>query len=223
MFGLSNRGTDSWKRHGLHMQLGLLMSLLMLVAAVHVQRTTTPEVAPDVTPQETIAVDEVQPTTQTKTPPPPSRPLVPVEVPDNQIIDGDPIEINSTELEIEQERQTQLGLSGRPEEGGDSQSDPFVSVEDSPDCGGVQALHGEVRYPEYARKVGIEGRVRVRFVVTKEGNVVQPEILQGAHELLNDEALRAVDQLKCTPGRQRGKPVAVRMTLPVIFQLGSSR
>jgi protein TonB len=55
--------------------------------------------------------------------------------------------------------------------------------------------------------------------VNEEGNVVQPTVTRGVHKLLNEEALRAVQQLDCKPGMQRGNPVKVRMSLPVTFRL----
>ena len=95
----------------------------------------------------------------------------------------------------------------------------YVIVEDEPECGGVQALQSKVEYPEFAKKAGIEGRVFVQFVVDETGEVVDPEVTRGVHQLLNQEALDAVQKMKCEPGRQRGQAVKVRMSLPVTFRL----
>jgi outer membrane transport energization protein TonB (TC 2.C.1.1.1) len=93
-------------------------------------------------------------------------------------------------------------------------------VEDSPQLiGGLAALQGEVQYPEFAKKAGIEGRVFVQFVVDEDGNVQNPKVTRGVHKLLNEEAIRAVKQMKFKPGKQRGKPVKVQMSLPVTFRL----
>ncbi|WP_249067047.1 energy transducer TonB [Halalkalibaculum roseum] len=70
-----------------------------------------------------------------------------------------------------------------------------------------------------ARKAGIEGQVYVQFVVNKEGNVEDPRVTRGIGGGADDEALRCVKQSKFKPGRQRGQPVRVQYSLPVIFKL----
>jgi TonB family protein len=95
----------------------------------------------------------------------------------------------------------------------------FVVVEEQPSCGGVQALAEHIQYPEEAREAGIEGRVFVQFVVDENGDVVDPKVTRGVQEALDEEALAAVKQLECTPGKQRGQPVRVRMALPVTFKM----
>jgi len=97
-----------------------------------------------------------------------------------------------------------------------------TSVEEQPSCGGVRALAEHIQYPESARKAGIEGRVFVQFVVDENGDVIDPKITKGVQEVLNREALRVVKQLECEPGKQRGKPVKVKMAVPVTFALPDS-
>jgi TonB family protein len=100
---------------------------------------------------------------------------------------------------------------------------PYVVVEDPPKLkGGLAALQEEITYPKLARKAGIEGRVFVKFVVGTDGAVQNPTVTRGVHKLLNEEALRAVKKITFEPGRQRGKPVRVQMSLPVTFQLPDS-
>lgn len=101
----------------------------------------------------------------------------------------------------------------------ESSEEVFVVVEEQPDCGGVAALVDQIQYPEFAKKAGIEGRVFVQFVVDENGSVTNPKVTRGVHKLLDEEALRAVRALECTPGEQRGTPVKVRMSLPVTFKL----
>jgi len=95
----------------------------------------------------------------------------------------------------------------------------YVVVEEQPDCGGLSALQEAVVYPETARRQGIEGRVFVQFIVDENGAVGTPTVARGAHPLLDQAALEAVGRLSCTPGRQSGIPVKVKMALPVIFRL----
>ena len=163
-------------------------------------------------------MEEVQQTKQEKKPPPPPKPPVPVEVPNNETIDNEDVDFDAS-LDLDQSLDTDQGPPEPAQEEEEEEDEIFVVVEQQPDCGGVKALQEEVEYPEFAKKAGIEGRVFVQFVVNEQGNVVNPKVTRGVHKLLNEEALRAVKTLSCTPGKQRGKSVKVQMSLPVTFRL----
>jgi TonB family protein len=77
-------------------------------------------------------------------------------------------------------------------------------------------LRSTQRWPDSLRH--IEGKVFVSFVVDTTGGIQQSEVLKGLHPQLDAEALRLVSLLHFEPGRQNGKPVAIRYTLPVAFQ-----
>ncbi|MDZ7756900.1 TonB family protein [Rhodohalobacter sp.] len=110
-----------------------------------------------------------------------------------------------------------------PEDGVEAQQDDFfVVVEKMPELiGGLGSIQQKMRYPEMARKAGIEGRVYVQFVVDENGNVVDPQILRGIGGGADEEAIRVVSQAKFKPGMQRGKPVRVKYSLPILFSLGN--
>ena len=77
-----------------------------------------------------------------------------------------------------------------------------------------------VQYPEEALKNKVEGKVYVQFVIDTAGNVVEPKVIRGVSPELDAEALRVVSEMPAwKPGMQRGKPVRVSFTLPVIFKL----
>ena len=60
----------------------------------------------------------------------------------------------------------------------------------------------------------------VTFVVNKDGNIVNPEVAKGVNPSLDKEALRVISQMPSwKPGKQRGKPVKVRYSVPVNFRL----
>ena len=103
----------------------------------------------------------------------------------------------------------------------------FFVVEDMPKFNGNNSdaflihIQKNLRYPFEAQEKGIEGRVFVQFDVDKYGKVKNAKIVRGVHEALDNEALRVVSESpKWSPGLQRGKPVAVRFTFPIVFQLG---
>jgi TonB family protein len=98
--------------------------------------------------------------------------------------------------------------------------DTFTVVEQMPELvGGLGSLQNMVKYPELAKRAGIEGRVIVTFIVDEEGNVINPQVVRGIGGGCDEEALRVVSQAKFTPGMQRGKKVKVKYSLPVIFRL----
>ncbi|MBE9511854.1 MAG: TonB family protein [Bacteroidetes bacterium] len=101
----------------------------------------------------------------------------------------------------------------------------FFIVEDMPHFpGGKQALSeyisSNIQYPKKALKKNISGKVMVRFLVDKQGNVKDVAIEKGVDPLLDQEALRVVSNMpKWKPGEQRGKPVGVTLSVPVEFKL----
>ena len=101
--------------------------------------------------------------------------------------------------------------------------DYFRVVEDMPQLiGGRQSLNECIEYPQEAREAGIEGRVTIKFIVNKEGNVENPSVLRGK-EGLNEEAMRCVKKLKFSPGKQRGEAVRVQYAMPVNFKLSKEK
>lgn len=90
--------------------------------------------------------------------------------------------------------------------------------------GGVEALAqwiaDNLQYPTEAIKNGIEGRVIVRFLITKSGDLEKIHVMRSPDDLLSEEAIRVVKLLpKFTPGMVDGEPVNVWFTLPLTFKL----
>lgn len=104
----------------------------------------------------------------------------------------------------------------------------FTIVEEQPEYpGGMKAFYqyvGEnLNYPEQARRLGIEGRVYVQFIVEKDGSVSDVKPVKGIGGGCDSEAARVIAGLQnFEPGTQRGRAVRVRMVLPIIFKLDSS-
>ncbi|MBR3569054.1 MAG: M56 family metallopeptidase [Salinivirgaceae bacterium] len=102
----------------------------------------------------------------------------------------------------------------------------FIIVEDMPEFpGGEEELRKfiaeNVEYPEDAKAQKQEGKVFVKFVIDKEGNVRDAEIVNGTRfESLNNEALRVIKSMpQWKPGKQRGQNVNVSFVVPINFQL----
>ena len=107
----------------------------------------------------------------------------------------------------------------------ENDSKVYIAVEEQPAFPGgkkdlMRYLKGTISYPESAKKSGEEGTVHLQFIVTKEGEIKEPEVIKGVNEALNEEALRVVRNMPdWEPGKQRGEPVNVRYKLPIRFAL----
>ena len=101
----------------------------------------------------------------------------------------------------------------------------FDMVEQAPQFpGGPAELMGwlskNIRYPVIAQENGIQGRVICQFVVGSDGSVRDIKVMRGVDPSLDKEAIRVIQSMpKWIPGRQNGKAVSVRYTLPVTFKL----
>lgn len=105
---------------------------------------------------------------------------------------------------------------------------PFFSVEKMPEYpGGDKALMDfffrNIRYPASAVEKKIQGRVTLRFVVNKTGNVENIEVIRGLNEACDAEAIRVIKLMpKWIPGVQKGENVSVYFTVPILFKLPAS-
>lgn len=101
----------------------------------------------------------------------------------------------------------------------------FQVVENMPEFPGGMAelmkfLQKNIKYPTISQENGVQGRVIVQFVVNRDGSIVDPVVMRSVDPYLDKEALRVVKSMpKWKPGEQRGKPVRVKFTLPVMFRL----
>lgn len=207
---------DLRKYYTVFLQIGLLATLVIFIVAVKMdlQGDAPEEYVLD--EQEVIEMEEIIQTEHIETPPPPPRPPVPQEVPDDEIIDDD--------LDMSMFDQDGFGddlaLPPPPEDEEEPEEDFFTVVENMPELiGGLAELQSNINYPEQARRAGIEGRVYVQFIVNEEGQVEDPEVIRGIGGGCDEEAIRAVRQAEFRPGMQRGRPVRVQYSLPIVFQL----
>lgn len=101
-----------------------------------------------------------------------------------------------------------------------NESEYFVAVEQMPSpIGGIKGIQEKIVYPESAKRAGIEGRVYVKAFIDETGKVVSAEIIKGIGGGCDEAAIDAVMKTKFNPGKQRGKPVKVQVTVPIVFRL----
>ncbi len=101
----------------------------------------------------------------------------------------------------------------------------FVVVEQMPEFPGgqqklMQYFADNVRYPVIAQENGIQGRVICQFTVWKDGSISDIKVVRGGDKSLEKEAIRLIKNMpKWKPGKQRGKAVSCKFTVPVNFVL----
>ncbi len=197
------------------LQSGLIVTLLIMIVAFKLNLRSEPPVAIAVAQQEEVVMEEVIQTKQIETPPPPPRPPVPVEVPNDEVIEDEIINLDA-ELDLD----GPIDLPPPPPPAEDEEEEFFVVVENMPELvGGLAGLQKKVKYPEMATRAGIEGRVTIQFIVNEQGKVENPRVIRGIGGGCDEEALKAVQQAKFKPGMQRGRPVRVQYSLPIVFKL----
>lgn len=220
-----NPKADLSRRSALFMNIGLSASLLLVIVAFE-WRTYDDSGLMDLGNIDDDFEDimEIPPTEQP--PPPPPKVQLPeiIEVPDEEEIEEE-IEV---ELDVEVTEETvieDIVFEEAPDE--EAVDEVFTIVEDQPEFpGGMQAFYKYVAdnmdYPSQARRMGIEGRVYVQFVVDKVGNVTEVKSVKGIGAGCDEEAERVLREApKFKPGKQRGRAVKVRMVLPIIFKLSN--
>lgn len=210
--------------YNLFLEIGLIISLLIFLGLTNLPLQGSSDKDIEFSERdEVIEMEEVEQTEQEERPPPPPRPTAPVEVPNDEVIEDEALDIDA-ELNMQEE----MELPPPPPSSGEGEDeeeeeDFFVAVEEMPELkGGLASLQKKIKYPEVARKAGIEGRVVVQFIVNEDGEVEDPKVIRGIGGGCDEEALRVVKEAKFKPGRQRGEPVRVRYSLPIVFKLQST-
>ena len=161
-----------------------------------------------------LEVEQVQATEQQARQQAPSRPTIPIESEDEDIPED--LTIESTEINLDE-----LPPPPPPPEEESGEPEIFLAYDEPPQpIGGFAAIQRNLKYPEIARKAGVEGRVIVQCVIDEKGNVVSTEVVKSLGNNGCDEAaIKAIKSVKWKPAKQRDKPVPVRVAIPVVFKL----
>lgn len=188
-----------------------------------------------------VKQEEVK-TVQPVAPPPPAlkssiKFTAPVIKKDEEVADEDQMK-SQEELTESKVTISIADVKGNDEEGGEliedlkqivteapAEEQVFDMVEQKPQFPGGEAemmawLHNNIRYPVIAQENGVQGRVICQFVVGSDGSIRDIKVARGVDPSLDKEAVRVIGAMpKWIPGRQNGKAVSVRYTLPVMFRL----
>lgn len=97
----------------------------------------------------------------------------------------------------------------------------FLTAEVMPKFDGmVEFLSRKLKYPNSARRLGIEGKAYIGFVVSADGSITDVKLVRGFHPDCDKEALRVVSLMPAwSPGMQNKIPVPVRMVVPITFKI----
>ncbi|MBU1100837.1 MAG: TonB family protein [Bacteroidetes bacterium] len=197
-------------------EISMILALAILIVAFKFfPKFEKEEVVLDGT-QELVQVEEVESTKQENLPPPPPKPPVPIEAPSDDVLED--IEISDTEIDLDEV----IEAPPPPPPAEEEETDPvfFVAVEQQPQpIGGIAGIQAKIVYPEIAKRAGVQGRVFIKAFVDEKGDVVKAEVLKGIGAGCDEAAVAAVLKTKFKPGRQRGKPVKVQVSIPVVFKL----
>lgn len=193
-------------------EASMAVSLLSVILLFALFPNTRQTVAHTPLQQEFVEFEDIENTRQENRPPPPPRPPIPIEAPADQVLED--VDIFSTEIDVNED------VAPPPPQTNVGEEEYFVAVEDMPEpVGGLAAIQRLVVYPELARRAGVQGRVYVLAYVNEKGEVTKAEVQKGIGAGCDDAAVAAVLKATFLPGRQRGKPVRVRVSIPIRFQL----
>ncbi|MCB2203710.1 energy transducer TonB [bacterium] len=198
-----------------YMEISLIIALLLVTAAFaffpDIQRENVAIQASD----EIVKVEDIENTRQENRPPPPPRPPIPIEAPSADAIDD--IDISS---EIDLEATMEAPAAPPAQKQVEEEEVYFEVVEDPPTIiGGLDAVRKHLVYPDLAIRAGVEGTVVVLAYVNKDGKVTGTEVMRGIGGGCDEAAMEAVKKVTFNPGLQRGKPVNVKVSVPVRFRL----
>jgi protein TonB len=215
------------KDKSLNYLMGIVIALAILFVGFEWGESDL-EVSVDTGISNIIDEEEIEATEQNEPPPPAPEPEV-IKAPDIIEIVENNIEVETVNFTSEDDAShAQQETYVPPVEQKEEEVDDdfiFMSVEKNPEFpGGEQALmkwiNEHIVYPTIAAENGIYGRVSCQFVVNADGSVTDVEVIRPVNQYLDREAIRVLKMLpKFKPGEQRGKPVRVRFSVPVRFQL----
>ena len=215
-----NPQLDIYRHSGLFFQIGLLVTLLLVVSAFE-WRSVKEDPEIDLSNLRGDEIDLILPTKI----PEPVRPPKPKKV--NIVPATEPEEIKPEDLGLDQ-----LDTPEIPEIEIETSEEPPVEVIEVVDyasqrpepVGGYDAFYAYIaknmKYPRLAQQRQVEGKVYISFLVDEFGNMTNIAIAKGIGSGCDKEALRVLEKApKWTPGRHNGRMVRVRMIVPIHFKL----
>jgi protein TonB len=211
---------DLSNKRGLFLSIGLFSALSVALMAFEWKQTD--EKVDLLSAKSTNTFEEMieVPTTQQL---PPLAPVIQqpkiVEVPDEEEIQ------ENLNIDLDNESPRIEVASVAVAEAEEEVDEIFTIVEESAmPNGGMPAFYkylvDNMRYPAQARRLGVEGKVTLSFVVDKNGKISEVNVLRGIGSGCDEEAVRVMQNAPSwKPGKQRGKAVKQRCIMPISFKM----
>lgn len=213
-------------KKSIYMLMGFVVVLSLLYIAL--EWTKQEVTIYDVVAGETVTEEEIEIIQTAQVQPPPPPPDIPEVIEILNVVEDD-VEVAEIEIDTEDDKDKQVVIQAPVQSTGIGVEDDaevvFQVVESMPSFPGGDAalfkyLGDNIKYPVIAQESGIQGRVICQFVVNRDGSIVDIEVVRSVDKSLDNEAIRVIERMpRWTPGKQRGKTVRVKYTLPVNFKL----
>jgi protein TonB len=217
---------SNWTQYrALNFRIGLLLSLGLAFAAFE-WKTYSPMAIVDLTGRaDDVEEDLVLPPPTQQTPPPPPPAVMPqiVEITDTEVEDVVELVMEAPEPDEavvpieapEEEEIEEEDVPTQPVWHAEVPAEPHGGMADF-----LAYVAKQIEYPRQARRMTIQGRVILEFVVDENGQIGQVKVVRGIGAGCDEEAVRVLAAApKWKPAKQRGRPVKQRMTFPVFFKL----
>lgn len=222
-----NPNVDLNSKRGLIFSISMVMTLSMMLFAFEWKQYDKSVV--ELNTRQTNVFEAMVEVPATDIPPPPEvvvqQPQL-IAVPDEQEIEQDikfifDVEVTA-ETKVEEYKPVEV-----PKIEEEETDQIFIIVEENAEPkGGLSEFYkfvsNNIKYPAQARRLQVEGRVYVEFIVGKDGKIADATAVKGIGAGCDEEAVRIIMAAPSwNPAKQRGKPVRQRMVLPITFKLAS--
>jgi protein TonB len=219
---------DLENKRSLIFSISLVISMSIMVFAFEYKQAERTKI--DFQAMTVLPVEEFMEVPPTEIPPPPPQVVVQpqiIEVANEEEIKDEvhvEFDVEVTEVTKVQE----FTVYEQPAAEKEEVDEIFLVVEQNAvPNGGLEGFYkyvnSVIKYPAQARRMNIEGRVFVEFVIDKTGSITDVIAVKGIGAGCDEEAIRVVrNSPQWTPGKQRGKPVKQRMVLPITFKLAGN-
>jgi protein TonB len=197
---------DLRQKYAKVLEVSVIFALLIMIITFYAFKKFELGIQLPESPDIKIEILEIPPTQQIQRPPPPARPMIPIETEDDDLLDD--VTIEETDIVFDA---TDEAPPPPPEE---DEVYEFFAVSEKP----VIIKKAVPKYPDLARKAQIEGKVVVTVTIDKKGNVEKASVFKSI-PMLDDSAVAAAMQCKFKPAKQRDKFVKVKMNIPFDFKL----
>ncbi len=208
VLGRANLGNATLKEeYSTVTRIGALLACFLGLLSFYGLQRFEPDIDIESEGQIIIENIEIPETQQFETPPPPARPSIPIESEDEDLAD---------DLTIEETDLDNFDAWDAPPPPPSGPQFKFIPYDDPPrPITPIKPL-----YPDIAQEAGIEGQVLIQCFIDEKGRVKETIVLKGIPNTgLNESAVDALRKTRFRPAKQRERPVAVWVTIPVNFKL----